>query len=167
MFIKDLRIREMSPADWPQVKRIYSEGIATGQATFETNAPEWEEWNRSHLKHCRFIAETDNMVVGWAALSSISDRCAYQGVAEISIYVAGSARGGGVGKALMKHIVDQSEKNGIWTLQAGIFPENDASVKLHENYGFRIVGTRARLGKLNGQWRDVLFLERRSNKTGV
>lgn len=157
----------MQPEDWPAVRAIYEEGIATGNATFETNAPEWETWDKGHLESCRLVARRDGQVIGWAALSPVSGRCVYAGVAEVSVYVADSARGQGVGGALLQALVEASECLEIWTLQAGIFPENVASVALHKRTGFREVGRREKLGCMNGVWRDVLLLERRSKVVGV
>lgn len=154
----------MKTADWPSVRAIYLEGIATGNATFAQTAPEWPEWDAAHLAACRIIGAEDDRVLGWAALSPYSSRCVYSGVAEVSVYVAESARGKGVGLELLRELADASERAGIWTLQAGIFPENEASVRLHARCGFRIVGTRERLGRMNGRWRDVLLMERRSNR---
>lgn len=147
---------------WDAVARIYAEGIATGHATFETEVPSWERWNASHLADHRFVALSEDEVVGWAALSPVSDRCVYGGVAEESVYVANEARSRGVGRALLEALIQRSEAAGIWTIQTGIFPENEASVRLHARVGFRIVGVRERLGKHGGVWRDVLLLERRS-----
>jgi len=158
----------MTPADWPAVARIYREGIATGQSTFNTDAPSWEEWDAGHLAHCRLVAEAGGEVLGWAALIAVSDRCVYAGVAEESVYVGEAARGRGVGRALLAGLIAASEAHGIWTLQAGIFPENTVSVELHEKLGFRLVGRRERLGRMaSGRWRDVLLLERRSTTIGV
>ncbi|HRJ41986.1 MAG: GNAT family N-acetyltransferase [Caldilineaceae bacterium] len=156
------QIRPLLPTDWPAVRRIYAEGIATGNATFEQTAPEWDEWDAGKLVHPRLVAEADGAVAGWAALSPTSKRQVYRGVAEVSVYVAASAQGQGIGRALLAALVDQSEAGGIWTLQAGIFPENGASVYLHEQAGFRIVGRRERIGQMHGVWRDVLLMERRS-----
>ena len=142
------------------MRTIFEEGIATGQATFETVAPSWDGWDGAHS--LGLVAEEDGEVLGWAALSPYSPRPAYSGVAEESVYVAAQARGRGVGRALLKALVDRSERAGIWTLQAGVFPENRASVTLHLGCGFRVVGVRERIGRLNGEWRDVLLLERRS-----
>ena len=142
------------------MRTIFEEGIATGQATFETVAPSWDGWDGAHS--LGLVAEEDGEVLGWAALSPYSPRPAYSGVAEESVYVAARARGRGVGRALLKALVDRSERAGIWTLQAGVFPENRASVTLHLGCGFRVVGVRERIGRLNGEWRDVLLLERRS-----
>jgi L-amino acid N-acyltransferase YncA len=155
-------VRRLEPADWPAVAAIYAEGIATGDATFETEVPSWEAWNATHLRGHRVVAETASEVVGWAALSPVSERYCYAGVAESSVYVAETARGLGVGRALLLQLIAASERAGIWTLQAGIFPENRPSLALHHRCGFRIVGVRERLGQLNGVWRDVLLLERRS-----
>ena len=162
-----LAIEPLAPADWDAVRRIYLEGIATGNATFEQSAPEWDKWDAGHLKACRLVARAEDDVLGWAALSLVSGRCVYAGVAEVSVYVADGARGRGVGNALMMALIRESEQNGIWTLQAGIFPENAASIKLHQRSGFRIVGTRERPGQLNGSWRDVVLMERRSKTVGV
>ena len=162
-----LSIEAMTPGHWGAVSKIYEEGIGTGQATFETEVRPWEEWDRSHLESCRFVAVLDGTVVGWAALSPVSDRCVYGGVAEVSLYVGAQARGKGIGRDLLARLVQSSEDNGIWTLQAGIFGENAASVRLHEALGFRTVGVRERLGRMNGVWRDVLLMERRSRTVGV
>jgi phosphinothricin acetyltransferase len=159
--------RPLTRADWPAVRAIYEEGIATGNATFEQEPPSWEAWDRSHLAACRLVAEHAGRVVGWAALSGVSDRCVYGGVAEVSVYVAAAARGQGVGRALLQALVDESERRGLWTLQAGVFPENLASVRIHERCGFRVVGRRVKLGRLRDRWRDVLLLERRSETAGV
>lgn len=164
-----MHIREMTPGDWERVRAIYEQGIATGLATFETAAPEWEEWDGDHLTACRLVAETgeNSDVMGWAALSPVSDRCVYGGVAEVSVYVDASAQGRGVGSALLERLIEASEAEGFWTLQAGVFSENEPSVRLHERAGFRVVGVREKLGKLAGEWRDVLLLERRSARVGV
>jgi phosphinothricin acetyltransferase len=163
----NLRLEGMKPEDWEAVRTIYQEGIATGNATFETDAPEWEKWDEDHLRNCRIVARIDGQVVGWAALSAVSGRCVYAGVAEVSVYVAASARGQGMGKALLQALIEESEGVGIWTLQAGIFPENAASVTLHKKLGFREVGRRELIGQMNGVWRDVLLMERRSKVLGV
>lgn len=160
-------VDEMSDADWEQVRLIYLEGIATGQATFETEAPSWEKWNAGHLLHSRLVARSADVVKGWAALSPVSNRCVYGGVAEVSVYVGEEHRGEGVGRALLESLISASEHNGIWTLQAGIFPENTSSVALHRRYGFREVGRRERIGKMREVWRDTLLLERRSKIVGV
>jgi phosphinothricin acetyltransferase len=163
----DLRIVDMANEDWPAVREIYAEGIATDNATFETVVPDWTKWDSGHHKKCRLLARDDREIVGWAALSPVSSRQVYAGVSEVSIYVAGSARGRGVGKALLNALIEASERSGIWTLQAGIFPENVASVQLHKSCGFREVGLRQRVGQLAGVWRDVCLLERRSGSVGV
>jgi phosphinothricin acetyltransferase len=156
----EFTIRPLLAPDWPAVRAIYLEGIATGNATFETAAPEWERWDAAHLAHCRFVAAAET-VLGFAALSPVSARQVYAGVAEVSVYVGAQTRGAGVGRALLGELIRISEAAGIWTLQAGIFPENHASLRLHETAGFRIVGTRERIGRLAGRWRDVVLLERR------
>jgi len=160
-------IEEMDPAHWQQVRQIYQEGIETGLATFETELPSWEKWDEAHLPFARLVAIAQGLVQGWAALSAVSTRAVYSGVAEVSVYVSASWRGQGVGTALLKRLVDDSQKNGIWTLQSGIFPENVSSIALHESCGFRVVGTRKRIGKLHGIWRDTVLLERRSEVMGV
>jgi L-amino acid N-acyltransferase YncA len=159
-------ITPMQPADWPAVREIYREGIATGQATFETQLPAWEKWDSSHRPDCRLIARQGDRVLGWAALSVVSARRVYSGVAEVSVYVALAAQGRGVGTALLKALIEQSENRGVWTLQAGIFPDNAASIAIHKSCGFQEVGRRQRIGKLGETWRDVLLLERRSTAVG-
>lgn len=161
-----LTIRSLTEADWPAVRKIYRDGIATGHATFETDVPPWEAWDRGHLASPRLVAELEGQVVGWAALSPTSPRPVYRGVAEVSIYLAEERRGQGIGRTLLGRLVDESEASGIWTLQAGIFPENVASVRLHRALGFQDVGVRERVGRLDGRWRDVLLLERRSERVG-
>jgi L-amino acid N-acyltransferase YncA len=155
-------IAPLEPGHWPAVARIYAEGIASGHATFETEVPSWERWDAGHLPDQRLVALRDGEVVGWAALARVSTRDVYAGVAEESVYVAAEARGHGIGRTLLEALISQSEAAGIWTIQTGIFPENEASVRLHERVGFRVVGVRERLGKHHGAWRDVLLLERRS-----
>ena len=162
-----LRIDPMLPADWPVVREIYLEGIATRQATFETEAPAWEAWDAAHLPFARLIARGGDTVVGWAALSPVSARKAYASVAEVSVYVAQSQRGLGLGRQLLEALVAESEENGIWSLQAVMFPENAASIALHRRCGFREVGRRERIGKLDGRWRDTILLERRSRRIGI
>ncbi|HEU4388170.1 MAG TPA: GNAT family N-acetyltransferase [Blastocatellia bacterium] len=157
----------MQPTDWEQVRAIYLEGIATGDATFETDAPSWEAWDGSHLQTVRLVARTGDSILGWAALTRVSGRCVYAGVAEVSVYVAARARREGVGRALLEKLIQESENHGIWTLQAGIFPENVASIAIHNRCGFREVGRREKLGKLKGVWRDVMMLERRSQTVGI
>lgn len=162
-----MEIRPLEAQDWNRVRSIYAQGIASGHATFDTEPPSWEVWERSHLENCRVVAEDGGVVLGWAALTPVSDRCVYGGVAEVSVYVDEAGRGRGIGTALMRALVEASERAGIWTLQAGVFPENVASVRAHEKVGFREVGRRERLGKLDGRWRDVLLLERRSATVGI
>jgi L-amino acid N-acyltransferase YncA len=157
-----MEVQTMRPEDWPAVQAIYQAGIATGDATFETAAPSWEAWDAAHLAAHRLVASEGDRVLGWAALAPVSDRCAYAGVAEDSVYVAPEAHGRGVGRLLLGALVSGAEQAGIWTVQTGIFPENQASVRLHQGCGFRVVGVRERLGRLHGRWRDVLLLERRS-----
>lgn len=152
----------MKTSDWEQVRSIYLEGIASGNSTFETEAPSWEKWDEAHLQIARLVMRDRNTVIGWAALSPVSKRNVYSGVAELTVAVTENARGQGVGHALLQALIDESERNGIWTLQASIFPENTASVKLHLRCGFREVGRRERIGMLNGVWRDTLLFERRS-----
>lgn len=154
-------VRAMMPRDWGEVARIYAEGIATGHATFETAVPTWEAWDGAHAAECRLIAE-DAGIVGWAALAPYSKRPVYRGVGEVSVYVAALARGRGVGRTLLAAVLDAADAAGYWTLQAGIFPENEASLALHRAAGFRDVGRRERIGAMAaGKWRDVLLLERR------
>jgi phosphinothricin acetyltransferase len=160
--VAEILIEPLREEHWPEVARIYGEGIATGTATFETDVPSWEQWDASHLAEHRLVAVLDREVVGWAALAPVSGRCVYGGVAEDSVYVAAAARGSGVGRALLRELVARSEQAGFWTIQTGIFPENEASLRLHESIGFRRVGVRERIGRLDGVWRDVVFLERRS-----
>ena len=163
----EISIDTMQPEDWPSVRAIYLQGVATKNATFETDAPEWEAWDRGHLDICRFVVRESGTVVAWAALSPVSKRKVYAGVAEVSIYVAESARRKGFGKTLLKTLVESSEKAGIWTLQGGIFPENETSIVMHQLCGFRIVGRRERIGNRDGTWRDVVLMERRSSIAGV
>jgi phosphinothricin acetyltransferase len=160
-------IGDLTAADWNQARAIYLEGIGTGNATFETQAPGWESWDAGHLPHCRLAARHNETIAGWAALSPVSARRVYAGVAEVSVYVAASARGMGVGRRLLLALVGCSERHGIWTLQAGILAENDASRRLHLSCGFREVGRRERIGRLRGVWRDVVLMERRSEVAGL
>ena len=157
----------MLPIHWEAVKHIYTEGIATGNATFQSSIPSWEEWDSAHVLQPRLVATDNQTVLGWAALTPVSGRCVYAGVGEVSVYVSDQARGKGIGKKLLAALIEESEKNNFWTLQAGIFPENTASVKIHEDCGFRVIGRRERIGQMNGQWRDTLLLEKRSKKTGL
>lgn len=159
-------ILPMLPEHWTAVREIYGQGIATGNTTFETSLPDWAKWDSSHRKDCRLVAvETSNQqnVLGWAALTPVSSRHVYRGVAEVSVYVASEARGRGVGNSLLQALIRESETARIWTLQAGIFPENTASITLHKSCGFREVGVRQKIGTLKDVWRDVLLLERRSS----
>jgi phosphinothricin acetyltransferase len=156
------RIEQMTPADWTHVRAIYLEGIRSGHSTFETEAPSWETWDAGHFPSPRFTARNGDAVLGWAALSPVSKRTVYRGVAEVSVYVAESAHGHGIGRALLEALIAASEQDGIWTLQASIFPENTASVHLHRRCGFREVGKRERIAKHHGIWRDTLLFERRS-----
>ena len=162
-----IETRIMVAADWEQVRRIYVAGLATGQATFETQAPSWEQWDAGHLLFARLVTSADDVVRGWAALSPVSSRAVYSGVAEVSVYVGLEWRGQGTGRLLLEQLIEASEENGIWTLQASIFPENGASIALHRAGGFREVGRRERIGRLNGVWRNTVLLERRSNGTGI
>jgi len=164
----DYIVDDMKAEDWAGVRSIYLEGIATGVATFETGAPAWEKWDAGHFQKMRLVArDMNDVILGWAAVSPVSDRCVYGGVAEVSVYVGERGRGRGVGRVLLQALIEASERNGIWTLQAGVFPENAASIKLHLRCGFREVGRRERIGKLNGIWRDTLLLERRSEHVGT
>jgi phosphinothricin acetyltransferase len=163
----DFVIDSLQTQDWEFVRAIYLEGIATGQATFETEAPDWERWDAGHLPQCRIVARSGVGILGWAALSPVSRREVYAGVAEVSVYVAASARGFGVGGALMRALIESSERQGVWTLQSSIFPENHASVALHLKHGFREVGRRERIARRHGVWRDTIVLERRSRAVGV
>jgi len=156
----------MTAADWDRVRQIYLEGIATGNATFEKDAPTWEKWDASHRRDCRLVARRGGEVVGWAALSPVSSRCVYAGVAEVSVYISAGARRRGVGRLLLSALIEHSESAAIWTLQAGIFPENSASIELHKRLGFRVLGVREKIGSMNGRWRDVVLMERRSAVVG-
>lgn len=162
-----MHIIHLLPVHWDAVKKIYEEGIATGNATFQTAAPDWEEWDRAHAAKPRFIAIDNNEVLGWAAITPVSGRCVYAGVGEVSVYVSEKARGKGIGKKILQMLIKESEKENFWTLQAGIFPENTASLAIHQSCGFRMIGTRERIGKMNGIWRDTVLLERRSDTTGI
>ncbi len=157
-----LQIHPMGEDDWQQVRAIYREGIRTGNATFEEEVSEWEQWHSRHLPSCALVAGKGKDMLGWAALSPVSTRKVYRGVAEVSVYVRRDVQGQGIGTALIRELIDCSEDAGIWTLQAGVFPENRASLSLLEKCGFRRVGRRERLGQLHGAWRDVVLLERRS-----
>lgn len=160
------RIRKLDARDWEEVRRIYLEGIGSGNATFETSIGGWQDWHTRFLPSCRLIVEVDGRTAGWAALSAYSSRPAYRGVAEVSVYVETRCHGRGLGKQLLQALVQASESEGFWTLQAGIFSENVASIQLHRSCGFAPVGVRNRIGQLRGSWRDVLLLERRSRVVG-
>lgn len=162
-----MNVRNMRQEDWPEVSRIYAEGMATGVATFETQVPSYKAWDAAHLKDCRLVAESTGAIAGWAALSPVSGRCVYGGVAEVSIYIGEAFRGHGVGLLLMNALIRESEASGFWTLQSGIFPENAASIRLHEKAGFRRIGYRERIGQRNGVWTDNVLFERRSNRIGT
>jgi phosphinothricin acetyltransferase len=162
-----LEFAPLVPEDWSRVRRILEEGIATGQATFQTEAPSWGEWDEAHLKQCRMVARLEGEIAGWSALQRYSRRPVYAGAAEVSLYVGQDWRNRGVGKSLLAATVAASEDAGFWTLFAGVFPENAASRAVHASCGFREVGVRERLGKLHGVWRDVLLLERRSSVRGA
>jgi L-amino acid N-acyltransferase YncA len=155
-------MRGLRSGDWPEVSRIYAEGIATGNATFETEVPSWEAWDAAHLAEHRLVAERGGRVAGWIALAPVSPRACYAGVAEVSAYVGEEARGEGIGAELLAAVVESSERAGIWTLQTGVFPENEASLGLLRRFGFRALGTQERIGRLHGVWQDVVLLERRS-----
>ena len=154
-------VRPLLPSDWPAVAAIFAEGIATGDATFETMVPAWEDWDARHLPEHRFLAEIDGEAAGWIAVLPYSSRAVYRGVGEESVYVAERARGRGVGRALLSTLIESAREGGLWTLQAGVFPENEVSIALHRAHGFREVGTRKRIGELGGVWRDVVLLELR------
>ena len=164
---EELIFRELKDTDWEEVSKIYQDGLDTGNATFETNVPNWNDWNNGHLKVCRIIAEINSKIVGWSALSPVSSRCVYGGVAEVSVYVSKRFMGQKIGTNLLEKLIIESEKHGIWTLQSGIFPENKGSIIIHEKLGFRKIGYREKIGKMNGTWRNTTLLERRSDKVGV
>ncbi|WP_454047508.1 N-acetyltransferase family protein [Chryseobacterium sp. Marseille-Q8038] len=162
-----MEIKEIKKEHFPEIAEIYRQGLETGNATFETSVPLWEKWDKGKLKHSRLAAVIDGVVVGWVALSAVSDRCVYGGVAEVSIYISNDHKGKGIGRALMSKLVEESEVNGIWTLQSGMFPENEATIVLHQRLGFRIVGFREKIGKLGDIWRDTIIMERRSKTIGI
>jgi phosphinothricin acetyltransferase len=167
-----LVVRDMTPADWPEVERIYREGIATGNATFEAAPPSWTDFDREKVANPRLVATDDGAVVGWAAAGRVSSRCVYEGVLEHSVYVAEAARGRGVGRELLDAFLRAAEAADVWTVQSGVFPENEPSLALHRELGFRTVGIRERVGKMGygpyaGQWRDVVMIERRSELVGT
>jgi L-amino acid N-acyltransferase YncA len=162
----------MRPEDWEQVRSIYLEGIGTGNSTFEAGAPDWDKWDSAHLPEHRLVIRAGNSVLAWAALSPVSGRCVYSGVAELSLYVTAGHRDKGIGSALLGAVIDVSEKAGIWTLQGGIFPENTSSLRLVRKHGFKKIGKREKIGKMTygdlaGTWRDVILVERRSIVAGV
>lgn len=163
----DIVINNMVKEDWEQVRAIFIEGINTRNATFETEAPTWDEWDRNHISVCRLVVREGKKLIGWAALTPISKRAAHKGVAEVSIYLSSQSTGKGIGSRLLKELVDCSEKNGFWALQTSIFPENKTSISLHKRFGFVEVGVRERIGKLDGQWRDVVLMDRRSKFVGI
>ncbi len=165
--MRKMTIDAMTAGDWPAVRAIYEEGIATGLGTFETAAPSWDDWNAGRLPHSRLVVRDQGEVIAWAALSPVSKRACYAGVAEVGIYVAASSRGKGVGRKLLEALIDSAEAHGIWTLQGSTFSENAGSIAVQERCGFRVVGRRERIGKRDGAWRDTVLLERRSAKVGV
>ena len=162
-----MEIKQITEQYYSELARIYLSGIATGNATFQTDAPSWKDWDAAHLQSCRIAAFEGQHMLGWAALTPVSGRCVYAGVAEVSVYVDEVQRRKGIGSVLMDQLIKESETAGLWTLQAGIFPENTSSIKLHEQCGFRIIGYRERIGNMNGVWRNTIILERRSNVTGI
>ena len=162
-----MEIISINKHHYPDIANIYKQGIETGIATFETSVPTWETWNESKLLHSRFVAVDHDVVLGWAALSKVSNRCVYEGVAEVSIYISEHHRGRGVGKILMENVIKESEANGIWTLQSGMFAENEATIALHKAVGFRIIGYREKIGKIGGVWKDNVIMERRSKVVGI
>jgi phosphinothricin acetyltransferase len=162
-----INFRPMTAEDWTSVAEIYKQGIETGNATFQQEIPTWDDWNNGHIKSCRIIAEINNEIVGWAALIAVSGRCVYAGVAEVSVYIANKYRGQKIGTKLLDKLIIESENEKLWTLQAGIFPENFTSLKIHEELGFRKIGHREKIGKMNGIWRDTVLLERRSKLIGI
>lgn len=162
----DIYIRDMLDKDWEQVAEIYKQGVDTNIATFSNTIPKYEDFDKSHLPHCRYVATIKDKVVGWVATSFISSRCVYAGVVEVSIYIHNNYQGKGVGRKLLNHLIEQSEKSGIWTLQSGILQENEASLNLHKKCGFREVGYREKIGKDKyGTWRSTILMERRSNSS--
>ncbi len=166
--MKTVQIDLLSKNDWNLVSKIYKKGIETGLATFETEIPSWTKWDNAHLQSCRLVARLDGKIMGWAALSPVSDRCVYGGVAEVSVYVDTEYNGKGIGTSLLQELIKQSEKEGFWTLQSGLFPENIASLQLHKKLGFREIGYREKIGKMkNGTWRNNIILERRSKTIGI
>ena len=162
-----ITIRPFVKSDFPSVKDIYQQGIDSGEATFQEQAKDYDVWNESLLPSCRLVAESNRQIIGWAALPSTSNQCVYSGIAEVSVYVSSNSQGLGVGNSLLKALIKASEEEGIWTLQAGIFPENKASIHIHSKNGFKVLGIREKLGQMNGIWRDIVFMERRSKVVGL
>jgi L-amino acid N-acyltransferase YncA len=162
-----MEIINIEEKHYSEIAKIYLQGISTGFATFQTSVPSWEEWDKAHLKICRILAKKGNEIVGWAALTQVSSRCVYEGVAEVSIYIDQEFRGKGIGKFLLSSLIKQSEENGLWTLQSGIFAENIGSISLHEKCGFRKIGYREKIAKLNNVWKDNIIMERRSKTVGL
>ncbi|MCJ8154143.1 N-acetyltransferase family protein [Chryseobacterium sp. SSA4.19] len=162
-----MEIRPITKDNFSEVIEIYKQGLATNIATFQNDSPQWEEWDKKHLDFCRISIYDNDKMLGWTSLTPVSSRCVYSGVAEVSVYVATDARGKGIGKTLLTELIQQSEENGIWTLQSGIFAENEGSIKLHEKCGFRLVGYREKIGKKNGIWKDNVLMERRSKNIGI
>jgi len=165
--IADPVVRPLAAKDWKRVSDIYKEGIETGEATFEKTVPSWAEWSKRYILTCSLVCVIKKEVTGWAAISRVSSRAVYQGVAEVSVYVACAYRNKGIGRKLLFALIDESERCGIWTLQAVMFPENTASIKLHTSCGFRKVGTRKKIGLMDCRWRDTVLFERRSKVVGV
>lgn len=162
-----MEIRNILPQDYAQLAEIYKQGVETGIATFQNDIPDWESWDKSHLSKGRLGAFEGERMLGWAALTPVSSRCVYAGVAEVSIYIASGERGRGVGEMLLQQLITQSEQAGLWTLQSGIFPENKGSIRLHEKCGFRPIGYREKIGQKDGVWKDNIIMERRSKTVGV
>lgn len=162
-----MEIKPITPDNFPEVVSIYQQGLATNIATFQNDLPQWEEWHKGHLDFCRISIYEGTKMLGWTALTPVSSRCVYAGVAEVSVYVAQDQRGKGIGKILLNELIKQSEANGIWTLQSGIFSENQNSIKLHEKCGFRMVGYREKIGKKDGIWKDNVLMEHRSKNIGI
>jgi L-amino acid N-acyltransferase YncA len=163
----NLKFKPITANDWNSIATIYKQGIETGDATFEQDVPSWEDWDASHIEKCRIATILENQIVGWAALTQVSGRCIYAGVAEVSVYVHENFRGKKIGLQLLQKIIEESEKENFWSLQSGIFPENKASLSIHDQAGFRIIGIREKIGKMNGKWRNNTILERRSTIIGV
>ena len=162
-----MEIKSITKYNFPELVEIYKQGLATNIAAFQNELPTWEEWDKGHLNFCRISIYLNSEMLGWTALSPVSSRCVYAGVAEVSVYVATNARGKGIGEMLLNELIKQSESNEIWTLQSGIFAENQNSIKLHEKCGFRIVGYREKIGKKDGVWKDNVLMERRSKNIGI